>query len=96
MENQKPKYVIFGFKDKVTGKKLREFFKKYTGKDVVFNDIKHYSDGFKLLCFALPLCYFREVSITEAIYRSGPEYRKFHESIDKLIEWYEDNYEKRK
>ena len=92
MRIRKNRYVIFGFKDKATGTKLREFYKKHTGKDVVFNNIKHYNDGFKLLCFTLPLSSFREIGITEAIYRSSPEYIKFHDSIDKLIEWYENEY----
>ena len=41
--------AIFGFKDKVTGERLREFFKKHTGRDVDFNKIQHYKSGFKLL-----------------------------------------------
>ncbi len=87
---KKTKYVIFGFKDKVTGEKLREFYKKHTGKDVNFNGIKQYPDGFKLLCFTVPLYSFREISITEAVHRSSLAYKKFHDSIDKLIKWYEE------
>lgn len=92
MKYLKAKYLIFGFNEEITCIKLRSFYKKHAGKDVDFNDIRHYPNGFKLLCFTLPICSYRKISITEAIRRSGQEYIKFHDSIDKLIEWYENEY----
>ena len=82
------KYLVFGYKDRTTGKKLGEFYFKYTGKKVNFN----YKDGFKLLCFTLPLGSFHTIGITEAIYRPAKEYMKFHDGVDKLISWYENEY----
>ena len=86
------KFAIFGFKDKATGDTLREFFKKHTGRDVDFNNIEHYNDGFKLLKLSIPLESIGTVGITEANYRPTPTYKKFHCSVDDFIDWYENEY----
>ena len=85
------KYAIFGFKDQETGNKLRLFFKRHTGKDVDFNNIKHYEDGFKLLLFSVPLDTFSTIGITAA--NCSPSYvKKIHTSVDTFISWYEKEY----
>ena len=83
--------VIFGFGDTDTGNKLREFYLKHTGKDIDFNQIKHYCDGFKLLVFDLPLGKFTQVGITAALCAPKDVF-KFHGNIDQLIYWYEHEY----
>lgn len=80
--------AIFGFKDRVTGNKLRAFFKKHTGKDVNFNNIKHYTDGFKLLLFSIPLKTVTTIGITSAHYCPA---RKFG-NLQDFIDWYEKEY----
>ena len=85
------KYVIFGFKDQETGNKLRLFFKKHTGRDVDFNSIKHYENGFKLLLFGVPLDTFDTVGITGACCAPS-SVKRINGNIDELISWYEDDY----
>ena len=85
------KKVIFGFADLETGNKLREFYKKHTGIDIDFNNIKHYKNGFKLLVFDLPLGKFSVIGITAALCAPS-NVLKFHDSIVELISWYENKY----
>ena len=83
--------AIFGFEDRVIGDRLRAFYKKHTGKDIDFNGIRHYKDGFKLLCFSIPLGgSLTTVGITAAIY--APSYVKKFQSLDDFINWYESSY----
>ena len=86
------KHAIFGFKDEETGEKLREFFKRHTGKDVDFNGIKHYQNGLKLLRLSIPLNSIGLISITEAAHRGSKDYIRFTSSIDTVINWYENEY----
>lgn len=83
--------VIFGFQDEETGKKLSAFYKKHTGIDCDFNKIKHYSSGFKLLAFDLPLGKFMTVGITAAGC-SPYNVLRFSRGIDNFIYWYEHDY----
>ena len=85
------KYVIFGFNDQETGNKLRLFFKKHTDKDVDFNNIKHYENGFKLLLFTVPLDTFNTVGITGACCAPN-SVKRINGSIDSFISWYEKEY----
>ena len=82
--------AIFGFKDKETGEQLRAFFKKHTGRDVDFNSIKHYTDGFKLLVFSIPLNTVDIIGITAA--GCAPHYVKRFCGLKDFIEWYENIY----
>ena len=86
--------AVFGFKDPTTGEKLRQFFKKHTGKDVDFNKISHYKNGFKLLLFSIPLDKIEMIGITAASCR--PSYAICFSSLNEFIDWYESNYLKRK
>ena len=83
--------VIFGFADRYTGNKLKEFYLKHTGREVDFNSIQHYRDGFKLLVFDLPIGKFMQVGITAASCASKDVLR-FHGNINELIYWYEHDY----
>ena len=82
------KEVIFGYKDNETANKLREFYLKHTGRDIDFNNIKQYKDGFKLIKFSIPLKDISEISITEASHYKA---KKFS-SLDEFIKWYEKEY----
>ena len=82
--------AIFGFKDNETGEKLRVFYKKHTGKDVDFNKIQHYNNGFKLLLFSIPLGSITQIGITAARCTSK-DVKKFS-SLDEFINWYENLY----
>ena len=79
--------AIFGFNDEETGEQLRIFFKKHTGRDVDFNKIKHYKDGFKLLLFSIPLNTIDIIGITAA--GCTPSYVKKFSGLNDFIEWYE-------
>lgn len=81
--------ALFGFKDRKTGDKLRDFFKKHTGRDIDFNGIKHYTDGFKLLLFSIPLGSVSTLGITCA---NGYPARKFTGPVQEFIDWYEREY----
>ena len=83
--------VIFGFADLYTGNKLKEFYLRHTGREVDFNKIKHYRNGFKLLAFDLPLGKFMQVGITAASC-APKDVLKFHGNINDLIYWYEHDY----
>ena len=80
--------AIFGFIDKETGEKLSKFFKKHTGKDVDFNQVQHYKNGFKLLLFSIPLDKFETIGITAT---NGYPAAKFSK-LEDFINWYENNY----
>ena len=82
--------AIFGFKDNETGEKLRLFYKKHTGKDVNFNKINHYNNGFKLLLFSIPFGSITQIGIAAAGYTSK-DVKKFS-SLDEFINWYENLY----
>ena len=83
--------AIFGFADTETGNKLREFYKKHTGIDIDFNNIKHYKNGFKLLVLDLPLGKFSIIGICAA--GCAPHYvKRFNKGIDDFIFWYEKVY----
>ena len=83
--------VIFGFADRYTGNKLKEFYLKHTGREVDFNSIQHYRDGFKLLVFDLPLGKFIQVGITAASC-APKDVLRFGGSVNELIYWYEHDY----
>ena len=81
--------ALFGFKDRKAGDKLRAFFKKHTGRDVDFNGIKHYTSGFKLLLFSIPLGSVSTLGITCA---NGYPAAKFTGPVQEFIDWYEKEY----
>ena len=80
-------HALFGYQDEVTGAKLSAFFYKHTGKNVDFNEIKHYKNGFKLLLFSIPLNTFTQAGITAAAYAPS-NFKKFT-CLDDFINWYE-------
>ena len=82
--------AIFGFKSEETGNELRIFFKKHTGKDVDFNKIQHYKNGFKLLLFSIPLNTIQQVGITAA--GCAPEAIKRFSGLKEFVDWYENCY----
>ena len=90
MRRERFTHAIFGFKDKETGEKLRQFFKKHTGKDIDFNQIQHYKDGFKLLLFSIPLNTIERVGITAA--GCAPSSIKRFSGLNEFIGWYEGVY----
>ena len=93
MKKEHITHAIFGFKDKETGEKLRQFFKKHTGKDCDFNGIQHYKNGFKLLLFSIPLNTIQQVGITAA--GCAPSYIKRFTGLDDFVTWYERDYLKK-
>ena len=82
--------VLFGFQDEKTGNRLSEFFNKYTGKDIDFNKIHHYQNGFRLMLFSVPLDTFIQTGITAAQFASS-DIKKFL-FLDDFIRWYEESY----
>ena len=85
--------AIFGFKDEETGEQLRLFFKKHTGRDIDFNNIKHYKNGFKLLLFSIPLDTIDIIGITAA--GCAPSYVKRFSGLNDFIKWYENDFSQR-
>jgi hypothetical protein len=92
MRRERITYAIFGFMDKETGEKLRQFFKKHTGKDLDFNEIQHYKNGFKLLLFSIPRNTNEQVGITAA--DCAPSNVKRFSNLNEFIRWYEGLYSK--
>lgn len=85
----KPTHAIFGFGDTETGERLRAFFLKHTGKDIDFNNIKHYRSGFTLLLFTLPLNEVQQIGITAASHAPS-SYKRF-DNLNDFIAWYENS-----
>lgn len=81
--------ALVGFKDRESGDKLRIFFKKHTGRNVDFNGIKHYTDGFKMLLFSIPLESVTTLGITCT---NGYPAAKFTGPVLEFIDWYEKEY----
>ncbi len=90
MKRIKYKGAIFGFKSEEIGNELRIFFKKHTGKDIDFNKMQHYKNGFKLLLFSIPLNTIQQVGITAA--GCAPETIKRFSGLKEFIDWYENCY----
>ena len=85
--------AICGYADKESANKLSRFFKKHTGKNIDFNNIHQYKNGFRLLLFSIPLDTFSQIGISAAnMCNSGVI--KFH-SLDDFVNWYEMEYAKK-
>ena len=87
-EDNKEKYAVFGYADKETANRLREFFYKHTDTYIDFASFLNTRRRFILLVFSIPLKNFQEIGITAS---SAVHGQKFC-SLNDFIYWYEQIY----